>query len=121
MRPPTPNRIIRVSANESEYGNLQGELSACRLKIKELEAENGKLKDKLNANSSELVSLANELEFVKKDRSRLMQQVEMFDKQKARFDQISQLADNYAFMKQEILNFTAKLRESNQNWFVRFV
>lgn len=117
-RPPaTPNRI-RISNNEGEPVGLQGELQALRLKVRELEIENTRLKNKLYSSGAEMTSLQTELQELKNSHKHLSFQADFLNKQKQQFQANAQLGENYEHIKKELVAFSEAIREKNPNWFV---
>jgi predicted nuclease with TOPRIM domain len=113
----TSNRA-RISNNESVAAGVQAELQALRLKVRELETENSRLKSKLYSKNSEMSSLQAELQEVKDRHKHLSFQADFLNKQKQQYQANALLGENYEHLKRELIAFSEALREKNQSWFV---
>jgi Tfp pilus assembly protein PilO len=86
--------------------------------VRELEAENQRLKFKLNSNSSEMSTLQSELQELKNTHKHLAFQADFLNKQKQQHQANAQIGETFEYMKKELISFSEILREKNQNWFV---
>ena len=117
IRPPTPSRI-RISANDSEPHAQFNEVHSLKMRVRELEAENSRLKSKLNGMASEHSQLETEVEKYKSSELQLRVQAERLEKQRRSIEASSDIAAAYKNLKLQVIKIAEKLRLNDPNWFV---
>lgn len=117
-RPPATPARVRISNTEGEALGLQGEVQALRLKVRELEAENSRLKNRLLGSGAEIASLQSELQELKNTHKHLSFQADFFNKQKQQLQAGAQVGENFEHLKKQLIAFSEAIREKNPGWFV---
>lgn len=86
--------------------------------MRELEAENSRLKSKLNGMASEHSQLETEVEKYKFSELQLRVQAERLEKQRRSIEASSDIAAAYKNLKLQVIKIAEKLRLNDPNWFV---
>lgn len=115
-RPPTPTRQLRTS----DHGDLLTELQSLRSRVATLEAENARLKSRLNGGSSELSALQAEVDRLRANEQQTIVQADLLEKQRRSLEAAADVKTAYKSLRHQAFVLAETLRLSAPTWFVGF-